>query len=172
MLAMLVLVRGNFFILIWCLFTKYYYDHLDHAVDAFPTKTIHCKVNGSHSEILVRQVKSSVRAARIKSILQVVSNQEQHHSQYGPSSSQNIPSSTARESAVIVEVEPISELERRIEEGMNYKHFSEENKEKDGRHRDMPSNEESARGVFVGYFVTSEERTRLKSANVIDEDTS
>jgi len=125
---------------------------------------------------MVQQITNSMKRARTQSCLQVVSKQQQQHyssnSQHHASTrSRNIPSNTARESAVIVEVEPVSELERRIEEGMNYEHFSDNEvpKEKDDRYHEK---EESARGVFVGYSVTSEERRRLKSANVIDEDDS
>lgn len=83
--------------------------------------------------------------------------------QYG----HNITSNTARDSAVIAEWEPVSELERRIEEGIHYQHFTEDDFEED---TDNPSrNENNVYGVFVGYSVTPEERSRLKSANIPDE---
>ncbi len=46
-----------------------------------------------------------------------------HHRQHNKNKSNNgILSPTARESAVIVEWEPVSELERRIEDGIHYEH--------------------------------------------------
>eukprot|EP01083_Nonionella_stella_P200146 733268_1 len=82
----------------------------------------------------------------------------------------NIPSNTARDSAVIAEWEPVSELERRIEEGMHYQHFVEDEFEEE--HSDTnntPWNGNNVNGVFVGYSVTAEERSRLKSANIPDD---
>ena len=81
-------------------------------------------------------------------------------------------SSTARDSAVSVEWEPLSELQRRIDEGVHYEHWVEEtDKPRRRRSTQAPANG-SVRGVFCGYRVTSEERTRLKSADpdqVIDD---
>jgi hypothetical protein len=62
----------------------------------------------------------------------------------------------------------MTELERRIEDGVNYNHIpNSKKKQKKNRHAyqrvapDVPS----ARGVFCGYRVTDEEYYRLKSAN-------
>jgi hypothetical protein len=88
-------------------------------------------------------------------------------------------SRTYRESAVIVEWEPVSNLERRIEEGMNYHHdpFSYESirqSRKNGRKinvgKRMMEEDDIIRvhGVFVGYRVTKEERERMKSAHPMD----
>lgn len=72
-------------------------------------------------------------------------------------------SNTARESAVIVEWEPVtlSELERRIDEGINYQKC----REKEG---DIHAHEDRHQGIFCGYKVTEEEVSRLKSANPDD----
>jgi hypothetical protein len=76
--------------------------------------------------------------------------------QRGPSSSK-----TARESAVNVEWEPMTELERRIEDGVNYDHFDYTNA-RDGRAEcDGPT----VQGVFCGYRYTDDEYDRLKSAH-------
>jgi len=70
-------------------------------------------------------------------------------------------SNTTREAAVIVEWEPVtlSELERRIGEGINYK----KSREKEG-----DIHEDRHQGIFCGYKVTKEEVSRLKSANPDD----
>lgn len=87
---------------------------------------------------------------------------------------------TSRESAVIVEWEPVSNLERRIEEGVNYHHdvFSYESfrqSKKNGRTMNVgkqmmedDSMTTRVHGVFVGYRVTKEERERMKSAHPVD----
>jgi hypothetical protein len=81
-----------------------------------------------------------------------------------------ILSSTARESAVIVEWEPVSELQRRIDEGIYYEHDSDlafkniYQRSQEGEKQDGPSN----KGVFCGYKITPEETTRLRSANPQD----
>ena len=88
-------------------------------------------------------------------------------------------SRTFRESAVIAEWEPVSNLERRIEEGMNYHHdpFSYESirqSRKNGRKinvgKQIMEEDDTTRvhGVFVGYRVTKEERERMKSAHPMD----
>jgi hypothetical protein len=89
-------------------------------------------------------------------------------------------SKTSRESAVIVEWEPVSNLERRIEEGVNYHHdvFSYESirqSKKNGRTMNVgkqmmedDSMTTRVHGVFVGYRVTKEERERMKSAHPVD----
>ena len=87
---------------------------------------------------------------------------------------------TARESAVIVEWEPVSELERRIDEGIHYQHYNIE----DDFETSTPQSKgfynsgsgtnranieiESVRGVFCGIASTREEINRLKSANPDD----
>uniref|UniRef100_A0A7S3PYR1 Uncharacterized protein n=1 Tax=Chaetoceros debilis TaxID=122233 RepID=A0A7S3PYR1_9STRA len=88
--------------------------------------------------------------------------------QYGQN--QNIPSNTARDSAVIAEWEPVSELERRIEEGIHYQHLAEDEfEEHSDDTNNTPWNGNNVNGVFVGYSVTPEERSRLKSANIPDD---
>ncbi len=80
-----------------------------------------------------------------------------------------MPSKTARESAFNVEWEPMTELERRIEDGVFYEHIPSQLK----RHRrfpETPISEQddkipSTRGVFVGYRYTEEEYNRLKPAD-------
>lgn len=111
----------------------------------------------------------------------------QHHSQHpynnyhhSNKNRNSFSSKTSRESAVIAEWEPVSNLERRIEEGMNYHHdpFSYESirqSRKHGRRRmnvgkQMMEDDDITRvhGVFVGYRVTKEERARMKSAHPVD----
>ena len=75
-------------------------------------------------------------------------------------------SSTARDSAILVEWEQTSELQRRIEDGINYEHWNED--EILGMEEDVTVDGEepaSVRGVFFGYRMTTEERARLKSAH-------
>jgi hypothetical protein len=90
---------------------------------------------------------------------------------------------TARESAVLVEWERMSELERRIEDGINYEYdpFMSDSNFVAGRnyHKNAAANaaagqsrnkekKKSApptRGVFCGYRATQEEIDRLKSAD-------
>lgn len=86
---------------------------------------------------------------------------------------------TARESAVNVEWEPMTELERRIEDGVNYEHIPSQRKQAyhhrhhrqhhvaDGGQGQVDNDGiPTARGVFCGYRFTQEEYNRLKSANV------
>ena len=84
-----------------------------------------------------------------------------------PSSRKGILSSTARESAVIVEWEPVSELQRRIDEGMYYEHDSDLSFKNEYKtpHSAGNLNDPSKKGVFCGYRTTPEEITRLRSAN-------
>ena len=90
-----------------------------------------------------------------------------------------VPSRTACESAVNVEWEPMTELDRRIEDGVNYEHLpstaNERQTSRKNRHSGSANaknydNEDddipSSRGVFVGYRVTDDEYNRLKSAHV------
>lgn len=102
----------------------------------------------------------------------------------GPS---GVPSKTAMESAVNVEWEPMSELERRIEDGVHYEHlapssfgrqqrqdiagvtsrhsrttFMGSDDDGNGHHDDsLPR----ARGIFCGYRYTQDDYNRLKSAH-------
>jgi len=89
-----------------------------------------------------------------------------------------ILSSTARESAVIAEWEPISELERRTEEGVYYEHFNgpskhgDQNRQRRGKEvqqnyedDDGRSGIQTVNAIFCGYRVTKEEFLRLRSAN-------
>jgi hypothetical protein len=71
---------------------------------------------------------------------------------------------TAIESAVNVEWEPMSELDRRIEDGVHYEH---EHCNPKKQPRKFVTKEEIpvTRGVFCGYRITPEEYNRLKSAD-------
>jgi len=86
-----------------------------------------------------------------------------------PGQKNGILSSTARESAVTAEWEPILELQRHVEEG-NYFGRSHEcggNQIHDNRCEEKDKIE-VVKGVFVGYRVTKEECLRLRSANPDD----
>ena len=83
---------------------------------------------------------------------------------------------TARESAVLVEWERMSELERRIEDGINYEHdvdLSDSNfvagrnyhQNAAAGRKAKGSKKNVMRGVFCGYRATHEEIDRLKSAD-------
>ena len=92
----------------------------------------------------------------------------------------SVPSKTACESAVIVEWEPMTELERRIEDGIHYEHIqpsrSQHHSSKDGpsqgnrAFKEKDSEEEESqpktRAVFCGYRYSEDEYNRLKSADV------
>ena len=87
-----------------------------------------------------------------------------------PWGARGMPSNTARESAFNVEFEPMTELERRIEDGLNYEHIPLDKSKYDsvGNVRTEKHQTESipsARGVFAGYRFTQEEYDRLKSAD-------
>ena len=88
-------------------------------------------------------------------------------------------SRTARESAVLVDWERRSELERRVEDGIHYEHFPEMSDSYFGtqvrrKHKSSgPSNARvtdsgALRGVFCGMKGTKEEYERLRSASVED----
>lgn len=83
-----------------------------------------------------------------------------------------ILSSTARESAVIAEWEPILELQRNIEEGgfgRSYGYSSEgERVRGDHDWAEETDGIEVVNGVFCGYRFTKEECLRLRSANPSD----
>ena len=85
-------------------------------------------------------------------------------------------SSTARDSAILVEWEPVPEIQRRIDEGVHYEHWDENGSggSRHGHRRTHSANAKSGtsangtpsvRGVFCGYRVTREEYARLKSAD-------
>lgn len=83
-------------------------------------------------------------------------------------------SSTARDSALSVEWEPVPELQRRIEDGIHYEHWRNDWGSDGARHPEVVEDidggaeEEEAelvKGVFFGYRVTPEERARLRSAD-------
>ena len=99
------------------------------------------------------------------------------------SSGAGISSKTACESAVNVEWEPMSELERRIEDGVYYEHLTDHYQvQKQQQKRDrMPGCHPKAkriveteedddspgvRAVFCGYRYTPDDYNRLKSADV------
>jgi hypothetical protein len=84
----------------------------------------------------------------------------------------NSGSSTARDSAVLAEWEPVSELQRRIDEGRRYEHWVEyDGPAGPGRQKRVhnakanPGSSITLKGVFCGYRVTKEEYSRLKSAD-------
>jgi hypothetical protein len=56
----------------------------------------------------------------------------------------------------------MSELDRRIEDGINYEHIP---AEANRRQKELDDEIPSARGVFAGYRYTSDEYSRLKSAD-------
>ena len=79
-----------------------------------------------------------------------------------------------------VEWEPMTELERRVEDGVHYEHLTNEahkksqqqqqqtrrrNIHRDGTDLDDDDDIPSKRGVFIGYRYTEEEYHRLKSAD-------
>lgn len=70
---------------------------------------------------------------------------------------------TARESAVMAEWEQLSELQRRVEDGIHYEHWPEAS-EQSNNHAAKEPELPTCRGVFCGYRVTDEEYARLKSA--------
>jgi len=82
---------------------------------------------------------------------------------------------TARESAVLVEWERMSELDRRIEDGANYEHFPHELSSSHSKRkcaRTTASRKTAGRdgfeivdGIFCGYKSTNEEYNRLRSAD-------
>lgn len=92
---------------------------------------------------------------------------------HGTNHHRNI-SNTARESAVIAEWEPVSELQRRIDDGTHYQHFEEDSGSCDNGHANGThgvhgvEDEVRHRGVFCGYRATDEELVRLKSADPDD----
>jgi len=88
-----------------------------------------------------------------------------------PWGSRSVPSKTARESAFNVEWEPMTELERRIEDGIHYEHIVNTHVSQDGLPRSKRLQEDDDndiprhRGVFAGYRFSEEEYNRLKSAD-------
>ena len=98
------------------------------------------------------------------------------------STSASVPSKTACESAVNVEWEPMSELDRRIEDGIHYEHIPnryeseyehEERRRMPGCHskaKRIDDNDEDnssrVRAVFCAYRYTAEDYNRMKSANI------
>ena len=84
----------------------------------------------------------------------------------------SVPTQSARESAVIVEWEPMTELERRIEDGIHYDHMRQCQNQGEETHsfaENGSKREEtnpSTRAVFCGYRFSQDEYSRLKSANI------
>jgi hypothetical protein len=98
-------------------------------------------------------------------------------------SSTGVPSRTACESAVNVEWEPMSELDRRIEDGVHYEHMphhhdSQNQHQKESRlpgchskaKRIVDSGDDDdsnrVRAVFCAYRYSAEDYNRLKSADI------
>mmetsp|Transcript_33289 Transcript_33289/g.39889 ORF Transcript_33289/g.39889 Transcript_33289/m.39889 type:complete len:186 (-) Transcript_33289:628-1185(-) len=103
------------------------------------------------------------------------------HNRGSPTGHNGILSSTARESAVTAEWEPILEFQRHYEEEDCYKNFASsyerDSKEKRRRrekvHQNHDWSEEKIQvvnGVFCGYRFTKEECLRLRSANPAKSD--
>lgn len=91
------------------------------------------------------------------------------HATPPPNNANGRSSSTARDSAAHVEWEPLTELQRRIEDGVNYGHWPDDEAFRgDFADEDEP---ERVQGVFFGYRVTKEDYDRLKSAHPDDPDT-
>jgi hypothetical protein len=80
-----------------------------------------------------------------------------------------VSSKTARETATLVEWEPMTELERRIEDGVHYEHMpsrpNANGKSRKNKSKAVCTDSPSVRGIFVGYRATSEEYDRLKCAD-------
>ena len=78
---------------------------------------------------------------------------------------------TARESAVLVEWERMSNLDRRVEDGVNYEHLPEiPTADSNGENRSGETDADTGdiphyHGVFCGYKSTKEESDRLKNAD-------
>jgi hypothetical protein len=78
----------------------------------------------------------------------------------------------------MAEWEPVSELQRRIDEGIHFEHWDESGGGP-GRHKRAhnfkahrgPTSGVSVKGVFFGYRVTKEEYSRLKSAHPDEPET-
>jgi hypothetical protein len=92
------------------------------------------------------------------------------HATPPPNNANGRSSSTARESAAHVEWEPLTELQRRIEDGVNYEHWPDDEAFRGDCFADEDE-PERVEGVFFGYRVTKEEYDRLKSADPDDPDT-
>ncbi|KAL3939726.1 MAG: hypothetical protein SGBAC_005591 [Bacillariaceae sp.] len=89
-------------------------------------------------------------------------------SQAGWGHSRGVPSKTARESACNVEWEPMTELERRIEDGIHYEHIPNQHSQHHGKAYSRTASKDGmpySQGVFCGYRYTDEEYGRLKSAS-------
>lgn len=81
-------------------------------------------------------------------------------------------SSTARESATHVEWEPLTELQRRIEDGVHYEHWPDDDDVYDEDSRvESEVEPERVQGVFFGYRVTREDYERLRSADPNEPET-
>jgi len=95
------------------------------------------------------------------------------------SNGSTVPSKTACESAVNVEWEPMTELERRVEDGIYYEHIPNHYREaqqmpgchpKAKRLIDTEEEEEDSpgvRAVFCAYRYSEEDYNRLKSADML-----
>lgn len=97
------------------------------------------------------------------------------HATPPPNNANGRSSSTARDSAAHVEWEPLTELQRRIEDGVHYEHWPDDETFGDSRTHDVANEDEPERvveGVFFGYKVTKEDYDRLRSANPDDPDTA
>jgi hypothetical protein len=84
--------------------------------------------------------------------------------------SRGVPSKTARESACNVEWEPMSELERRVEDGVNYEHLPSHYYKRKNNRSSHPRTASKdgipfTQGVFCGYRYFDNEYNRLKSAD-------
>ncbi len=133
----------------------------------------------SNRSLLVLQAAASATSSSGSS-----SHNNNNNNNSGPSSrsshAQPTTSFTARESAVLVDWEPVSELDRRIDDGMLFEHdktTTSSSKSHQRSHRDRNNHQHSSsnhqdsaatptfRGIFCGYRMTSYEYQRLKSAH-------
>lgn len=73
---------------------------------------------------------------------------------------------TRVESAVLEEWERMSELERRIEDGMYYEHELQSPRRQQRKEYATPKDDaDAAKGIFCGYRTTDEDYSRLRSAD-------
>ena len=100
------------------------------------------------------------------------STQNMHSTPWGArGSGAGFPSRTACDSAVNVEWEPMSELDRRIEDGIHYEHipghYESQRHSKAKRIAETEEDDlEPVRAVFCAYRYSEEDYNRLKSADV------
>ena len=85
-------------------------------------------------------------------------------SAFTPKETANIGNKPA--ASTILEWERRAELDRRVEDGMDYVHFPETTVNRQWHQRRADDDIPRVQGVFCGYKTTAEEYNRLKSAHV------